>query len=457
MVGEANEERENSAAAKADAARPAGDWRVSLRNRARWRWLEVLDCMANGEALPPRDISGLTPLFAQLGAQADEAIGIVDRFAVGAAAEAFADGVRDGDPGEEFESQLETMLDGLSRLDLKASQESIAEAERREEAARPRVFQSELWQLLHKTRESAELSYAREIDLVELDRRMLFMLSSMGPLVPASLSAAIGVDKAQVSRSVKRLLELELVMRSQIRSPVSLTPAGEALAHRLMRLAELRNRELSFDVSDEELSEFFSVMEILLDRAVLLYENERDFAAKSGTGGSEPEWRNSADVQRAGEPIAIDRSRIISPLLTLSSYFYRSGALAFKRTTGLSNFEAWVLSEIGYDPPTDWPRLVKALERDHSQAGRTVNHLIERGLVKREGKAGRRHGRFSPSDKGQRLYDIITETSLERSEFLLDPIPRKRLQAFLATFDKIRRNASAQLERERAFEELDGA
>lgn len=289
MVSRLKEPRKGVSLARMEGGRASSDWRTLLQHHARRRWLEVLDCMANGEALPPRDISGVTPLFSRLGAQADEVVGIVDRFAVGAALEAFGDGVRDGEPGEEFEAQLDTILDGLAKLDLKASRETLFEAERREEAARPRVFQSELWQLLHKTRESAELSYAREIDLVELDRRILFMLRTMGPLVPAGLSAAIGVDKAQVSRSVKRLLELGLVKRSQIRSPVSLTREGEALAQRLMRLAELRNRELSFDVTDGELSEFFGVMEILLDRAVRLYEVEREFASRSGLGESESE------------------------------------------------------------------------------------------------------------------------------------------------------------------------
>jgi len=457
MVTKPEEASEKARSANIDTGRFAGDWRLLLRRHARHRWIEVLDCMVSGEAIPPRDISGLAPLFARLGTQADELVGIVDRFAMGAAAEAFADGTREGEPGEEFDAQLDTMLDGLARLAIKAEPESLAEAERREEAARPRVFQSDLWQLLHKTRESAELSYAREIDLVELDRRVLFMLHAMGPLVPAGLSSAIGVDKAQVSRSVKRLLELGLVKRTQIRSPVSLTKEGEELAGRLMRLAELRNRELSFDVSDAELAEFFAVMEVLLDRAVALYELEREIAGSSGQGEGDKACRRGIEVQRSGEPIAIDRSRIVSPLLTLSAYFSRSGALAFKRTTGLSNFETWVLSEIGYNPPTDWPRLVKALERDHSQAGRTVNHLIKRGLVKREGKPGRRHGRFSPTEEGQKLYDVITRTSIERSEFLIEPLPQNKLAAFMATFDKIRRNASAQLERERAFEELESS
>jgi len=97
------------------------------------------------------------------------------------------------------------------------------------------------------------------------------------------------------------------------------------------------------------------------------------------------------------------------------------------------------------------------LERDHSQAGRTVNHLIERGLVTREGKPGRRHGRFSPTEEGRKLYDVILKTSFKRAEFLMESIPAEKRAAFMAVFDKIRRNAAAQLERERAFEEFEGS
>ena len=57
--------------------------------------------------------------------------------------------------------------------------------------------------------------------------------------------------------------------------------------------------------------------------------------------------------------------------------------------------------------------------------------------------------------EGQRLHDIITQTGLKRSAYLLQPIPVPQLEKFLKTFDKIRRNAAAQLERERAYEELD--
>lgn len=418
------------------------------------RWKAVAESLSAGRPLPERDHSTLAPLVSALGSQSEEIIGIVDRFATGAAAEAVGSAGIAAGPGPGFRSQLERMLSAFPQLEARGGHDAAMPPAVGEEG-RPKVFQSDLWQLLHKVRESAELSYAREIDLVELDRRIIFLLRGRGPLVPAGLSAAIGVDKAQVSRSVKRLLELKIVQREQIRSPVALSRKGELLADKLSRLAELRNRELSFDISDRELSEFFAVTQILLDRAVQLYEKEREIASKSGEDDGGEEIRQGLEPRRSGEPIVIDRSRIVSPLLTLSAYFSRSGALAFKRRTGLSNFEAWVLSEISYNPPTDWARLVSALERDHSQAGRTVNQLIKKGLVVREGKPGRRHGRFSPSAEGQRLFDIIVETSRKRSDFLMEPVPEDKLRAFLATFDKIRRNASAQLERERAFEELE--
>jgi hypothetical protein len=42
----------------------------------------------------------------------------------------------------------------------------------------------------------------------------------------------------------------------------------------------------------------------------------------------------------------------------------------------------------------------------------------------------------------------------ERAEFLLAPLEPEPLQRFMTTFDKIRRNAAGQLERERALRDL---
>ena len=114
-----------------------------------------------------------------------------------------------------------------------------------------------------------------------------------------------------------------------------------------------------------------------------------------------------------------------------------------------------MLNEISMNPPIDWAELTAALQRDHSQAGRTVRALVDRGLVAREGRPGRRHGKFYPTPEGERLYNIIQETSVERSSFLMAPLGEEQRKRFLATFDKLRRNAVAQLQRERALEELE--
>lgn len=413
------------------------NWRTALRDHAERVWLDGRAGLAPDDAL--------TELLGRaLGPLAEDALHIVEAFTRGAKAAG-----RGGAPTAEFGSRLQIVLNGVEASLGTRSWTGEVSGE-----APPHVIQSELWQILRKVRESAELSYSREHELIELDRRIVFLLQSAGALVPADVSSAVGVDKAQVSRSVKRLLGLGLVEREQIRAPLRLTSAGERLAKRMLRLADLRNRELTIDISDEELAQFYDTIELLLERAMALYEQERELAAPGQTGkggegsGKEPEARTC-------EKIVIDRSRVIAPLMTLSAYFSRSGALAFKRLTGLSTFEAFVLSEIGMAPPIEWNALVAALARDHSQASRTVKALIERGFVEREGGPGRRHGRFFPSKEGARLHKVIHDAGKQRSDFLLAPLAADQRSRFLGTFDKIRRNATAQLERERAFAEFD--
>jgi DNA-binding MarR family transcriptional regulator len=434
LAGEAGDKagsRGNSAAAQ--------DWRAILRMRA-----DLVRSRAGEGDLPlpgaQRDV-----LAEAFGAAVEDVVATIDAFARGA----LPPGVAGADGKDRFAGRLDMLLHGFDASLANGRGESD------EDRARPQLIQSELWLILHKARESAELFYARELDLVELDRRILFLLHGAGPLVPADISGAVGVDKAQVSRSVKRLLELRMVEREQIRAPLHLSRKGAALTERLSRLADLRNRELTFDIGDEELDGFFATLQLLLDRSLLLYEQERELAQPGQRGGRGGDQPGKPPERKAVDKIATDRTRIISPLMTLSAYFSRSGALAFKRLTGLSNFEAFVLSEIGIDPPIGWTRLVAALQRDHSQAGRTVKALMDAGIIRREGRPGRRHGHFSPTEEGARLHRVIHDAGRERNAFLLAPLGGEQRARFLATVAKIRRNAVAQLERERAFAEID--
>ena len=412
------------------------DWRARLADHARSVYLAPEQLAEN--AAHKDDL--LRALSKELGAMADEAVQIVSAFAIGARAQA-GGGAALAVP-REFDVRLAIILNGLAP--------SPVVGQRDQDSAK-HIIQSELWQLLYKVRESAELSYAREIDLVELDRRILMLLRNIGSLVPAAISSAVGVDKAQVSRSVKRLLEVKMVERDQIRSPVNLTRKGSGVSDRLLRLAEMRNRELTFEIGDQELDDFSAVIERLLQRAITLYDQER---VRGTTDAKSVNPFVAEDDTVGGSAIMLDRSRVISPLMTLSAYFSRSGALTFKRLTGLSNFEVWVLNEIGRDAPLEWHLLVERLDRDHSQAGRTVRELMQRGLVERQGRPGRRHGRFNPTADGQRIFAIIHEASIQRSAFLMAPLTPDERSRFLTTFEKVHRNAVVQLERERTIELL---
>jgi DNA-binding MarR family transcriptional regulator len=380
---------------------------------------------------------------------AENAVELIDRFTLGWVISEQAAPPASSDANTRFAARIDTILHALAPRDLPTAPAA-------EKVSTPYILQLRLWKVLHAARESADIAYARTIKLIELDRRILLLLESHGDLVPAEVSASMGVDKAQVSRSVKRLEELGLILRDGVRSPLALTPEGRTLTERMMRLAELRNRELTFSISDDQLVQFFAVVEQLMARAVLLLDQERKLMAAGRTETS----LGYDDLAIVGDPangggIVVERSRILPPLITLSSYAMRSAALAFKRLTGLSNFESWVLNEIARTPPMEWSALVHSVNRDQSQAGRTVNRLIDMGLIVRDGPPARRHGTFSPTPEGARLHGLLEHAGRQRSEFLIQNLAPRQLDAFFTVFEIIAHNADAQLNRERALDEVE--
>jgi predicted transcriptional regulator len=393
------------------------------------------------DPLVPLCEAGFSPFDARA------AIQLVDRFVCGwVIAEQAHPALAGDESAPDFEGQLETLLAGIAVTRAWGAP-----------AAKHRLFQGRLWVFLRNARDSANIAFARADHINELDRRILLLLQSQGDMTLAAVSMANGVDKAQVSRAIKRLSQVGLVQRTGIRSPLKLSASGRHLADRLVRLAELRNRELTFGIADDQLEDLFGVIDILLARAIALYEQERKLATTASQGkDAEIDFPDHAERDlEPGARIAVDRSRILPPFIALCSYMMRGGSLGYKRKTGLSNFDTWVLVEVCRDPPISWPQLVLALYRDQSQAGRTVNRLIEIGLVERSGKPGRRHGFFGPTSEGERIAAIINGMAARRSEFLFQGIPSPQLNNFMAAFDVLSRNAEVQLAREKAMQEMD--
>jgi predicted transcriptional regulator len=372
------------------------------------------------------------------------AVQLIDRFALGWVTAEQASPVPPDQDWPSYANHLDTLISGITMTHALGGT-----------AIKHRTFQHRLWVFLRNARDSANIAFSRTEEIAELDRRILLLLQSQGDLTLAAISAANGVDKAQVSRAIKRLGQLGFIARGGIRSPLRLSASGRQLTERLMRLAELRNRELTFGIADDQLIDLFAVLDIMLVRAMSLYSQERKATADLKRQEGDIDFPDLDEDPDHVAGIAVDRLRILPPLITLCSYMMRGASLAYKRTTGLSNFDTWVLVEVCNEPPISWSQLVLALYRDQSQAGRTVNRLMDMGLVERTGKPGRRHGFFGPTAEGQRVCDIIKGIAAKRSEFLFQGIETPKLNNFMAAFDILSRNAEVQLGREKAMQEMD--
>src|SRR5690606_33382361 len=85
---------------------------------------------------------------------------------------------------------------------------------------RRRLVTARIWTLLTSLRLSAEVDYRRETGMAELDRRLLIAVYTSSTATPLALTAALGHDKGQVSRALKRLEAARLIRREGLRGPV---------------------------------------------------------------------------------------------------------------------------------------------------------------------------------------------------------------------------------------------
>ena len=310
---------------------------------------------------------------------------------------------------------------------------------------RPRRLHRRLWTLLTVARESADIVYSRVAGLPELDRRILILLDDRGALVLKDITRLMGADKAQISRSVKRLGELGLAERGTVRQPLVLTATGHALTSRLRRMFEVRSHETALGIEPRALEAFFDVLDIVTRHAIVSFERERMLA---GSGERATAAGSADDLKGAGRQRRSEA--VVARLITLLSYIQRGSALAYKRMTGLSNFEAFVMIEVAREPPIEWTQLTTALARDESQAARTVRRLADRGLIEHHGAPGRRQGMLQPTVEGVRVFHILEAESWRRDELLVEGVASDMLASFLASLDRMTWNVQAQLVRDLA-------
>ncbi len=85
------------------------------------------------------------------------------------------------------------------------------------------------------------------------------------------------------------------------------------------------------------------------------------------------------------------------------------------------------------------------MERDHSQARRTLRHLIKLGLVSQFAIPGQRGRMLQPTETGKAVTRQLEDEGWRRDTMLYGDIASERLDRFLAMLDTLTRNALAQL------------
>lgn len=320
---------------------------------------------------------------------------------------------------------------------------------------RRRLIHARLLTLLMLMRQSGELSYRRQLGLVELHRRLLALVGNYNGLTSVEIVALSGQDKAQISRAVKALSEAGLIDRASLRAKVQLTEAGRAVFDSVIAMAEDRNVALTRGLSIRRVAAFRAMTTRLTHRAALLLANER---LLSGIGSGEGDGNGDEPISfpdppalpspaEAGErPLA----RIVTPpLIALVAYLQRSATIAYRRETGLSNFSWQVLSLIGEQPSVTLAQLIATTSRDKSQVGRTVRRLEEAGRVARCSRRSRREVVLAATPAGAALYAEMCVDALRRDDFLFAEEAQAERGAFAAALDLMTANAQAMLDAER--------
>ena len=382
----------------------------------------------------------LAPLMASgfSGGAARQALAVIGRFTLGWTLEEQAGiGGQDGDaaPDTAFGEGLALVLAGI------ATMERVAE----EAPPRRQMLVTRLWALLRSARESGELAYGRTTRLNEVERQILMLLDRGAGRTSAELSSLIGKDKGQISRAVAALIDQALVVRDGPRRPLRLAPEGRRMAGAMMALGIRRDAELVQGMDAQAHARLLEVVAAVTRRAAALFEQEKALA--QAEGGRVTGWFQAGQVDLGP---ARDDTLIVPRLVTLLAYIQRSAALAIKRLLGLTSFDGLVLSQVADCGPVSQRRLISALDRDQSQAGRALKRLVDLGFVAREDAPGGRRAMLTLTAAGGAAHEVLLAEGWRRDAVLIGDLDPETRGGFVAALDAVARNAHAQMERERA-------
>jgi DNA-binding MarR family transcriptional regulator len=131
---------------------------------------------------------------------------------------------------------------------------------------------------------SAALRYRREFDVSLGEWRTLALLGQDPELTLNRLAARAGLDKAQMSRVVTKLVERGYIDRHQgarRSTRLTLTAAGQGVYEGLMRSANDRDAELYSSVEADKMRIFEEVLDRLIRQSRHMEAEETDKSAQA--------------------------------------------------------------------------------------------------------------------------------------------------------------------------------
>jgi len=308
------------------------------------------------------------------------------------------------------------------------------------------LISARLRTLVHLARISARLTYGRLTGLGEFDWRVLDRIGERNPITISELALRFALDKAQVSRAVRRLRELELVRQQRARGAVGLTPKGQQLFGHMQKVALARNSMFTAGLNTTEQTLFLDILTRVYLNSEALLDDERSDGEERRRARAAWEVDEIRRWSRAGP---ID-SLIIPRLLGVSRSMLRSMVPAYKRLTGLSDVEWTLLTWIAHHQPLQLTGLVQMAERHKAHVGRVVRALADQQLIERHKTPGKREIRLTTTPKGEDLYRKLEKEALRRNAIYLAGVTAEEQQRFQAILDKLTENAESMAAYEQA-------
>lgn len=262
-----------------------------------------------------------------------------------------------------------------------------------------------------------------------IDRRIVFTLYRIEQGRVSELAALLGNDIAQVSRALSAMKKLGLIDRERQRDPYVLTPEGHRLGALMDQVALRREHDLAIGLEPLQLFELAGMLDNLTNKALVLLSEELAHARDENA--------EHEDVIRPEIP-----SRVQPTILALSTTIMRSATLAFKRQTGLSQYEWRILANLAYRPRTTFMDLVNHIGSDKAQVSRAINPMIDAHMLSRTKAARGQPATLEITEAGWALHQVMQQDAKRRNEFLLEDFTASQKERLLVYLQLLIENAN---------------